>query len=206
MEEKKLTDEEIVKALECCSKSFDCNNCKCDKENNNRFICSENLLKDCLDLIHRLQDDYSNLKERYVKVLGLNEKVIAEQKAEIERLTAEINQRREMMSRMDCNYATELQKNTELQKQVKSLTEENKELHNDNTTLIAGFILQKEQVEKDTAKEILQGFDKWLKQAISDSYDKSVSGSIRHGGRNTAFHEVKELVKKVAKEKGVEVE
>lgn len=42
-----------------------------------------------LDLIHRLQADYSNLKERYVKVLGLNEKVIAEQKAEIQRLTRE---------------------------------------------------------------------------------------------------------------------
>jgi hypothetical protein len=39
-----------------------------------------------LYLIDYLQNDYSNLKERYVKVLDLNEKVIAEQKAEIERL------------------------------------------------------------------------------------------------------------------------
>ena len=42
---------------------------------------------DILNFVHRLQDDYSKLKERYVKVLGLNEKVIAEQKAEIERLS-----------------------------------------------------------------------------------------------------------------------
>lgn len=90
-----------------------------------------------------------------VEIVNMQE-TIDKQKAEIVRLTAEINQRREMMSRMDCNYATELQKNAELQKQVKRLTEENEELHNDNTTLIAGSILQKEQVEKDTAKEILQ--------------------------------------------------
>jgi hypothetical protein len=44
---------------------------------------------DTLDLIHRLQEDYSKLKEKYVKVLDLNEKVIAEQKAEIERLKNE---------------------------------------------------------------------------------------------------------------------
>lgn len=61
------------------------------------------------------------------------------------------------------------------------------------------------QAVKNTAKEILQGFDKWLNQAISDSYNKSVCGSMHHGGRNSAFHEVKELVKKVAESKGVEV-
>lgn len=79
-EEKKLTDEEIVKDLineinrgEWCELTF--------------IECVEvRVLKNSLDLIHRMQDDYSNLKERYVKVLGLNEKVIAEQKAEIERL------------------------------------------------------------------------------------------------------------------------
>lgn len=65
---------------------------------------------------------------------------------------------------------------------------------------------EEKQVVKDTAKEILQGFDKWLNQAISDSYNKSVCGSMHHGGRNAAFHEVKELVKKVSESKGVEVE
>jgi hypothetical protein len=47
---------------------------------------------------------------------------------------------------------------------------------------------------------------KWIKQAISDSYEEAVKGSVRYGGKNTAFHEVKELVKKVAESKGVEVE
>lgn len=39
----------------------------------------------------------------------------------IKQLTEEIDQRRTMMQRMDCNYATELQKNAELQKQVDEL-------------------------------------------------------------------------------------
>lgn len=63
-----------------------------------------------------------------------------------------------------------------------------------------------EQAVKDMAKEILQGFMKWLNQAISNSYEKSINGSVRDGGMNTAFHEVKDLVKKVAESKGVEVE
>ena len=72
MEEKKLTDEEVVKALKCCSKSWDCNNCKRDKENNNRFICSENLLKDCLDLIHRLQAENEQLKDEKEEIRLFN--------------------------------------------------------------------------------------------------------------------------------------
>jgi hypothetical protein len=63
-----------------------------------------------------------------------------------------------------------------------------------------------EQGRKDEAAEILQGFYKWIKQAISDSYDKSVNGSVRDGGRNIAFHEVKDCLEKVAEFKGVEVE
>lgn len=62
------------------------------------------------------------------------------------------------------------------------------------------------QKEKDTAKEILQGFTKWLNQAIRESYNQSVNGVVFQGGKNRAFHEVKELVKKVAESKGVEVE
>ena len=99
MNEKKLTDEEIVKALKCCSKSWDCNNCKRDKENNNRFICSENLLKDCLDLIHRLQAENAEGKARMKELTSIAEYqqhsnierwgIIQEKDKEIERLTEE---------------------------------------------------------------------------------------------------------------------
>ena len=107
-----------------------------------------------------------------------------------------------MMHRMDCNYATELQKNVELQKQVDEL----KRALSDTIKRNEELIEENEQAAKDTAKEILEGFIKWLNQAISESYDKSVKGSIHYGGKNSAFHEVKELVKRVAESKGVKVE
>lgn len=86
--EKKLTDEEIVKALEICAKDKGCGKCPYKLKDIDCGIGqrSEN---DYLKLIQRLQKDYANLKERYVKVLDLNEKVITDQKEEIERLTKE---------------------------------------------------------------------------------------------------------------------
>lgn len=91
---KKLTDEEIVKALECCvkEKHKDCVHCG---EFVSQFDCMRNAINNALDIIQRqkdeierLKEDYANLKERYVKVLDLNEKVITEQQAEIKRLTS----------------------------------------------------------------------------------------------------------------------
>ena len=78
MEEKILTDEQVLNTLERLSKQTK----KC-------FPKYGNIYEDALDLIHRLQENYLKLKEKYVKVLDLNEKVITEQKAEIERLENE---------------------------------------------------------------------------------------------------------------------
>lgn len=60
----------------------------------------------------------------------------------------------------------------ELQKQVDELKEENKELYKENTTLIAGSILERKDIAKDTAKEILQrgkycmpsGLREWIEE------------------------------------------
>lgn len=60
MQEKKLTDEEIVKALECCTKS------RCDDETTgdcplkNDESCSTILAINALELIRRLQYGYSS--------------------------------------------------------------------------------------------------------------------------------------------------
>ena len=87
------------------------------------------IVTEIFDLIHRLQDEKACLANKvslYQKMLDEEfeplKETIERQKVEIERLTAQIDQRREMMHRMDCNYATELQKNAELQKQVDELT------------------------------------------------------------------------------------
>ena len=141
-----------------------------------------------------------------VKPLYLRKRIITRildlinlQKAEIERLAERDKKNVDIIHTAMNDYA-------ELQKQVDELTEKLGKVLlgvKIDEVLIAKGV---EQAVKDTAKEILQGFNKWLKQAISDSYDKSVKGSIHYGGKNSAFHEVKELVGKVAKEKGVEVE
>lgn len=87
--EKKLTDEEIIKELinesnrgEWCELNFiDCVEVK--------------VLKNAIDLIHRLQDEikgYKGIEKRAGELLDENLKfkqVYAEQKAEIERLTEE---------------------------------------------------------------------------------------------------------------------
>lgn len=59
MEEKKLTDEEIIKGLEFCSKNRGCNGCPYFEKQID--CCSGKSEKDALDLIHRLQSEKAEL-------------------------------------------------------------------------------------------------------------------------------------------------
>lgn len=116
-------------------------------------------------------------------------------KDENERLTEEINQRRTMMQRMDCNYATELQKNAELQKQVDELTielggyisdqgillQENARLDKNVKWFqekIENGELVSEQAVKDAVNEILQegkrGLSSSLRQWIIERFGLEV--------------------------------
>lgn len=93
-EEKKLTDEELVKALECCVKN-DCEKCPYLIKG---FDCviSKQEENDVLELIHRLQSENERLsliagmidKGVAVEIVNMQE-TIDKQKAEIERLTEE---------------------------------------------------------------------------------------------------------------------
>lgn len=56
--EKKLTDEEIVKALECCTRGEGCEGCPYFE---NGIDCVRISEKDTLDLIHRLQEEKKDL-------------------------------------------------------------------------------------------------------------------------------------------------
>ena len=139
---KKLTDEEMLNRLELYARDG---------------IWWDGIVEmyDILDLIHRLQEDYSKLKERYVKVLNLNEKVIAEQEAKIERLTEENKKLTEENRVVNHNLDFHRNEKFKLQKQVNELKAENTELYKEHTTLIAGSILKQQDIVKDTAKEIL---------------------------------------------------
>ena len=86
--------------------------------------------------------------------------------------------------------------NAELQKQVDELKSENTELYKEHTALIAGSILEKRDIVKDTAKEILQGLEE-RKERV-----KSFYGTTESVGVDIAIRTIKEI----CKQKGVEVE
>ena len=68
MEEKKLTDEEVIEVLKNCgagihSSNRECRNCVLEDDGR----CVNNLRKYSLDLIHRLQEENAGLKEQVDK-------------------------------------------------------------------------------------------------------------------------------------------
>ena len=67
IDEPKMTDEEIIKALECCSKK-ECNKCPNYSED---IECGEALLILALDLINRLKAEIGGLKKFIEKDQGL---------------------------------------------------------------------------------------------------------------------------------------
>ena len=67
MEEKKLTDEEIVKAIECCSEYGKCDECPYEVNKIN-CIREHRADKDICDLIHRLQSENERLTEEHERI------------------------------------------------------------------------------------------------------------------------------------------
>ena len=184
MEEKKLTDEEVLTAIEKCL----------------QFLWS---VKMAVRIFNKNGRNFCIENKAFYKDLKRIATEHAEQKAEIERLTEELkNCGQELID--SHREQEELQdRNAELQKQVDEFNKRADDWAKHYQEMREGIY---QQAVKDTAKEILQGFYEWLNQAISFSYDKSVKGSLYYGGENSAFHEVKKLVEKVAESKGVEVE
>ena len=106
MEEKKLTDEVVVKALEHCSHNRSCEYCyHNDERGSGEIVCRSRLMGKSLDLIHRLQKEneelkspkfaswklkFFNLKEEFDKELSDHEEFTKKATAEIERLKIDI--------------------------------------------------------------------------------------------------------------------
>ena len=130
MEEKKMTDEEILKSLECCTKSGRCTQCPyfikgidCVNEQSHE--------KDILDFIHRLQDEN------------------AKQKVEIEKLHT-------LTDMQEANVNTMFENNMGLRKEIERLTTrcEIAEGTKNRLTIFDRIEIHDKAV-KDTAKEIL---------------------------------------------------
>lgn len=114
MEEKKLTDEEVIKGLECCIKGC------CDKscfgsEMGGIADCINILTKNALDLIHRLQDENERLTEGN-SIIKSNPPVIV-----VRSLGKTI--RAKLL-----DYDRTKEQNAELQKQVDELKQKNEKL------------------------------------------------------------------------------
>lgn len=147
MEEKKLTDEEIVKALECMANSL-----------SGTSGYTVDIIPYAIDLIQRLQGENKQLKCDSYRTSWKAK--FLEAKKEIERLTEERKtaNKHDLMywfnAYKECvkDYEEYGIKNAELQKQVDELKERAKiDLENEKNW---GKI-QTKQAVKDTAKEIL---------------------------------------------------
>ena len=166
MNEKKLTDEEIVKALENTRITLD--ELKEDDDDYEKLLLIKKITNCSLDLIRRLQDEKKELQESADLFSDFNGKlnaIIAEQKAEIERLKEEKAFYKEKSStlsedyeslkkdtdRLEFRLSDERVKNAELQKQVDELKGKICELVADKGNLV----VKVKQTVKDTAKEIL---------------------------------------------------
>ena len=84
-----MTDNEIIKALECCSGNTmdDCDDCpRCCDDGLTTTECMCKLMKDALDLINRQKTEI----KKYKDFIKLSSETIRQQKAEIDRLNSEL--------------------------------------------------------------------------------------------------------------------
>ena len=138
MEEKKLTDEEIVKALECCAVGRKCGECPyCIKKID--CLLGQRAEVDWLDLIHRLQDENERLTKEKDKYKGLYE-IMYRKYSDLQHKEFNFDALRKQRDEY-------LDKALELQKQVDEL----KIKTCPNADYCGGRI---QQAVKDTAKEI----------------------------------------------------
>jgi chromosome segregation ATPase len=93
-EEKKLTDEEIVKALEDCNRGYtDMNRNSCDTcPYRDIEPCGKAQMTGCIDLIHRLQAEIERLTEYNANLNGMNLEFI-DKNAELQKQVDELKSR-----------------------------------------------------------------------------------------------------------------
>ena len=137
MEEKKLTDEEIIKALECCAVEpcEDCGNCpRFTKEK----LCHKANAKQSLDLIRRLQYGYSSASKASEDWKAKYEKERKEN-AELQKQVDELKKSQVVHIHMDEQFKKECE--CEIQQAVKDTAKKiSKELFEKHTEIYNDYV------------------------------------------------------------------
>lgn len=218
MEEKKLTDEEIIHNLEEFASDSDMN--------------ETGIYAEILDLIHRLQNKIKEQDKEYIeldlecrelrtnldKELAEHEEFTKKAKEEIERLTRELN---DTVS-MNEMYIKKVEENAELQKQVDELKKPINGKFKDNNALNKAYkSLEKEftkrsqrlrELQNKENKEqviecygILKGCD-MVKQAVKDAAKEIFTELLKEFSKRKSCGNADVVVREMATWKGVEVE
>ena len=204
MEEKKLTDEEIVKALECCT---DEENVNCEGRPLVKESCAI-IRKYALDLIRRQKAEIERLTEEHERIAWSKQQYLDWVHGFLSTHT-DMKDRGEDYKMFDrdwmcgvfwakiegsIEYIIDLEnQRNELQKQVDELTDKNTELKGDYVKgYEAGVDEGWDNAVKDTAKEIIEELDLFFKGT-----------TFRQGYE---FKKIEEKLKEMAKRNGVEVE
>lgn len=179
MDYRRLTDEETVKALECCESREGCIGSDCPLYNGEYTDC----VKTVIDLIHRQKQEIELLSKvigsskHKTKILELQKEIerltwtsnlqrdgtrlyerrCEEQKAEIERLKEEIERQKDAKFRAVLDKYELRKMNVELQKQM---DESKKEPEREKKWIDFAVRQAVKDTEKDTAKEIYDEIDK----------------------------------------------
>lgn len=196
MKDKKLTDEEIVKALE-------------NQANGYGAGIVGDLSALTLDLIHRQKAEIERLAKAEMDLIGK----IADKSAEIERLTRELDN----TISMNEMYVEKVRQNAELQKQVDELKEKIMNLKSAMIDRVArksydSLLTMPEDVEEIFGDAYESEFNKFLGQAVKDTAkeilqeqkDKVALHMNEAGNWVNALDE--DYINEIAKRKGVEVE
>lgn len=175
MEEKKLTDEEIVKALDKTKQ--DLANISPEDDDYDKLLTVKTIVDYCHDLIHRLQGENATLESELKKELDEHEEFTKKAKAEIERLKEkfsishykdswknkffkaqeELERLTEEKDKYQEKWQTSYMNELNLQKQVEKLTAFKNEAISTSLYEVGRKDGEEvaEEIKKDTAKEIL---------------------------------------------------
>ena len=84
-----MTDNEIIKALECC-KTLNCVKCGRIKDFKNASACLEKMIADSLDLINRQKEEIESLKHRKTELQIRNQELQHEKSEAIKEFAEEL--------------------------------------------------------------------------------------------------------------------